>query len=52
MTKIKDYWSKFKNFLINLKDRIVEIFNSGLNSVLEYFELDVDVKVRTTVRLL
>ena len=52
MTKIKDYWSKFKNFLIKIKNKIVEIFNSGLNSVLEYFELDVNVKVRTTVKLL
>ena len=38
--------------LKEIKDKIVEVFNTGIHAVLNYFELDVDVKVRTTVKML
>ena len=49
---LKVYWGKFVEFLTKIKDTIVEIFDAGVHSVLNYFELDVNVKVRTTVKLL
>ena len=52
VSTLKVYWEKFVNFLKEMKDKIVEVFDSGLNSVLNYFELDVKVKVNTTVKLL
>ena len=39
-------------FLKKMKDKIVEIFDAGIYSVLNYFELDVTVKVNTKVKLL
>ena len=38
--------------LKEIKEAIVEVFNTGIHAVLNYFELDVDVNVNTTVRLL
>jgi hypothetical protein len=52
ISKMKTYWDKFVNMLNEIKDAIVEVFNTGIHAVLNYFELDVDVKVATTVRLL
>ncbi|SVC23487.1 uncharacterized protein METZ01_LOCUS276341, partial [marine metagenome] len=52
ISKMKIYWDKFVNMLNEIKDAIVEVFNTGIHAVLNYFELDVDVKVATTVRLL
>ena len=52
ISKLKGYWDKFVNMLMELKDKIVEIFDAGIYSVLNYFELDVTVKVNTKVKLL
>ena len=52
ISTLKIYWDKFVNMLQKIKDKIVEVFNTGIHAVLNYFELDVDVKVNTTVRLL
>ena len=52
VSALKVYWEKFVNFLKEMKDKIVEVFDSGLNSILNYFELDVTVKVNTKVKLL
>ena len=41
-----------RKFLKELKDKIVEVFDAGIHSVLNYFELDVKVKVNTKVKLL
>ena len=52
ISTLKIYWDKFVNMLREIKEAIVKVFNTGIYAVLNYFELDVDVKVRTTVRLL
>ena len=52
VSKMKTYWDKFVNMLTERKDAIVEVFNTGIHAVLNYFELEVDVKVNNTVRLL
>ena len=52
ISALKVYWGKFIDFLKKIKDTIVEIFDAGVHSVLNYFELDVSAKVRTTVNLL
>ena len=52
ISKMKIYWDKFVIMLKELKDKIVEVFDAGIHSVLNYFELDVDVSVNTKVRLL
>jgi hypothetical protein len=49
---LKGYWKKFINFLKEIKDRIVKVFDDGINSVLNYFELDVKVKVNKRIKLL
>ena len=52
VSTLKVYWEKFVDFLKKMKDKIVEIFDAGIYSVLNYFELDVKVKVNTKVTLL
>jgi hypothetical protein len=52
VSTLKVYWEKFIDFLKKMKDKIVEIFDAGIYSVLNYFELDVTVKVNTKVKLL
>ena len=52
VSALKVYWGKFVEFLKKIKDTIIEIFDTGVHSVLNYFELDVNVKVHTTVKLL
>jgi len=52
VSTLKVYWEKFVDFLKKMKDKIVEIFDAGIYSVLNYFELDVKVKVNTKVKLL
>jgi len=52
ISKMKIYWDKFVNMLKEIKEAIVEVFNTGIYAVLNYFELDVSVNVNTTVKLL
>ena len=52
VSTLKVYWGKFVEFLKEIKEAIVEVFNTGIHAVLNYFELDVSVKVNTKVKLL
>ena len=52
ISTLKIYWDKFVNMLKEIKDKIVEVFNTGIHAVLNYFELDVNVNVNKTVKLL
>ena len=50
--KMKKIWNWLVEFVKKLRDDTVEIIKNGANYALNVFELDVDVKVNTTVRLL
>ena len=50
--KISKLWNWLADFVSKIRDTVVEIIGDGIEYALNAFELDVDVKVNTTVRLL
>ena len=49
--KIQGLWQWFSTRVAAIADRIIQLINQGIDKALQIFEIDVDAKVNTTVRI-
>ena len=49
--KIQGLWQWFSARVAAIADRIIQLINQGIDKALQIFEIDVDAKVNTTVRI-
>jgi len=51
MSKLKAVWESFVKKLVELKNKLLEIWDMGIQAVMAFFEMDISVKVNPYVKL-